>query len=151
MDKKLKELKKEIIYVPEIMNLSNLLIKLIKNNMDTAVVVDEYGSFIGYVSINEILEKIFGRINVDAENRNYINKINENEYIIKGFCDLTFINNYFNTNFQDNFSSSLNGFLTYKFGRIPKPNEKIIINKFEFLIIDSNNKYINEVKVRKIK
>lgn len=148
---KLKDIKHDIIFVPELMPLNRLLKKFVEKNTDMVAVVDEYGEFIGVATLEDILEKIVGQINnPKGFNYNYVEKINDNEFIVNGFCDLSVFNNFFNTEWSDDYSSTIGGFLVSKFGKIPKVNELIRINNFNIIVLSSNSKFISKAKVVKI-
>lgn len=145
----IKDLKKKIIFVPELMHLSKLLIKFIENDIDTAAVVDEYGAFVGIVTLEDMLEKIVGQVNIKhILNHNYISQLSDNEYLLNGYCDLAVFNSKFNTKFSDGYSSTIGGFVTSKFGKIPNAEEKLRLKKFEFTITKSSAKHIEEMKVK---
>lgn len=147
----LKNIKQDVVFVPELMPLDNLLKKFVQKNTDMVVVVDEYGEFVGIATLEDILEKVVGQIHhPDSVDHNYIKSISDTEYLVNGFCDLSVFNNYFKTDWSDNYSVSIGGFLISKFGKIPKAGDVIRINNFNVYVLKSTFKFISEIKVKKL-
>ena len=86
----------ELEYVPEVMNVQDLMYKFIKTSTNIAVVVDEYGSTAGLITLEDILEEIFGEIDDEHDDEDFEeSKISDNEYIFSGRLEMGYINSRF--------------------------------------------------------
>jgi CBS domain containing-hemolysin-like protein len=82
-----------ITFVPETIQVNDLLSKFIKNRTNIACVVDEYGSVAGLVTLEDALEQLFGKIDDEHDQEEFIEtKINEREYLFSGRLDVEYLN-----------------------------------------------------------
>ncbi len=119
-----------------------------KNHL--AVVVDEYGATMGIVTIEDIIEEIFGEIydEYDVKEEKII-RLNVQDYIVMGDESLKKINDFFGSRFNDDEVVTLSGYIITKLGRMPVVGEKIILENLEIEILDTTNKVIKRVKTTK--
>jgi len=121
--------------------------------MHMAIVVDEYGGKLGIVTMEDILEEIFGEINdeFDEELLTY-SKIDDNKYIVEGkllindFCKITQTDDDFFDQVKGD-SETVAGMLLELNGRIPARNETIKYKQFSFTIESVDNRRIKRIKV----
>ncbi len=148
-----KSILKPAFFVPENKRIDLLLSEFQEERMHMAIVVDEYGGKLGIVTMEDILEEIFGEINdeFDEELLTY-SKIDENKYIVEGkllindFCKITQTeNDFFDTVKGD--AETVAGLLLEINGRIPARNETIIFKQFSFTIESVDNRRIKRIKV----
>ncbi len=135
--KKIKPYLIAIFFVPETMVANNLLQKLIQEHKSMAIVVDEFGGISGLVTIEDIIEEIFGEIEDEHDNIELTEKqINDNEYLFSGRLEIDYINEKYKLNIPESEEyETLAGYIIYHFESIPKMNERIIINQIEFKIL----------------
>jgi CBS domain containing-hemolysin-like protein len=122
-----------------------------RNHM--AIVVDEYGGKLGIVTMEDILEEIFGEINdeFDDDQVNY-SRLDANTYVIEGkmlindFCKILDIDSEFFEKVKGD-SESVAGMLMEIAGRIPQLNETIIYQNFSFIVEAVDNRRIKRIKV----
>ncbi len=138
----------QIIIVPDTMPAHKLLKLFTRENKSVAVVVDEFGGTSGMVTIEDIMEEIFGEIedehdDIDLEEQ----KISDTEYIFSGRLEIDYLNDKYELNLpeSENFET-LNGFLLFTHESIPKYNETIRIENFNFKILEVTNTRV--VKIR---
>lgn len=94
--KSLKKIVLEILYVPEVMNLKELMSQFIKDGSTIACVVDEFGGTAGIITLEDILEEIFGEIEDEHDVEDYVmQKVNDNEYLFSGRLEVDHINEKF--------------------------------------------------------
>ena len=133
----IKEIMHDIIYVPETMPANNLLQRFIRTKKSMAMVVDEFGGISGMLTIEDIIEEIFGEIEDEYDSTEFIDKqINENEYILSGRLELDYLNEKYNFHFpEDEDFDTLAGFVIHHHENIPESNEIITINNMVFKIL----------------
>lgn len=143
----LKKIIREIIIVPETLTANKLLSEFIQKKKSIALVVDEFGGTSGIVTIEDILEEIFGEINDEHDSEEFIDKkIKENEYIFSGRLEIDSINEKYNLNIPESQEyETLAGFILFHYNSIPKPNETIKIQPYTIKILKSTNTKIELV------
>ena len=140
----------QIPAVPESMTATDLMNRLIKERKSMAWVVDEFGGTSGIVTMEDILEEIFGEIKDEYDVEEFIEKVeNENEYIFSGRIEIDYLNEKYNLNLEMNSSETLSGFIIHHHETIPKEKEKIIIGEYEFEALTVTDTRIELVKVKK--
>jgi Mg2+/Co2+ transporter CorB len=83
----------DIVFVPDVMNVQTLMHRFIKDGSNIACVVDEFGGTAGIITLEDILEEIFGEIADEHDDENFTEKmISDNEYIFSGRLELTYLN-----------------------------------------------------------
>ncbi len=140
---------RDIIIVPETLTAKKLLGEFIQNKKSIALVVDEFGGTSGIVTIEDILEEIFGEINDEHDTDEYIEKkLSDNDYMFSGRLEIDAINNKYALNIpKSDEYETLAGFILYHHNSIPKTNEIIQIPPFKIKIIKSTNKKIEIVQL----
>lgn len=142
---KIKNIMKEPYFVPENKLVNELFEDLRKNKKQIAIVVDEYGGTAGMVTMEDILEEIVGEIydEYDKEQAKY-KKIDENTYLIEGNVAIYDVEKILGIEIEEGEYDTLAGYLIEQLGKIPKENEKPVIETK-----DATYK-IEKVKERKI-
>ncbi|GAB4457380.1 MAG: hemolysin family protein [Bacteroidales bacterium] len=143
----LKQIIREIIIVPETLTANKLLSEFIQKKKSIALVVDEFGGTSGIVTIEDVLEEIFGEINDEHDTEDFIDKkIKENEYIFSGRLEIDSLNEKYNLSIPESDEyETLAGFILFHHNSIPKPNETIKIASFTIKIIKVTNTKIELV------
>lgn len=136
--------------VPESMGANKVMQLLMQQKKSLAVVVDEFGGTSGIISLEDIVEELLGDIEDEHDNKNIVAKeLNENEYILSGRLEIEEINEKFDLNLPESDEyQTLGGLIINEFQRIPKPHEKIVIDKFQFNIIKATSTKIELVKLK---
>jgi magnesium and cobalt transporter len=131
-------------FVPESRKLDALLTDFRKNRNHLAIVVDEYGQAIGFVTLEDTLEQIIGDISdeFDVEEEDPIKVLNQKQYIMKGDTELELINERLSTNFEEEDFDTIGGLVTSYFTYTPKRGEVIQIGDFEFKILSASSRRI---------
>ena len=138
-----------IIAVPESMSATDLINKFSKERKSIAWVVDEFGGTAGIVTMEDVLEEIFGEIHDEYDEEEFVEKqLAEDEFILSGRLELDYINEKFNLNLPVSDSETLSGYIINEHETIPKQKETIIINNFKFDIITVSDTRIEMVKLK---
>lgn len=152
--KNITSLKRNIMdldFVPDVMNVQDLMYKFIKGGSNIACVVDEFGGTAGIITLEDILEEIFGEIADEHDEEDFTEKmISENEYIFSGRLELSYLNSkYENLDFPEEEYVTLSGYIVMTHGSIPEVSESIELDNFCFEIISRTETKIDEVRVVK--
>lgn len=139
----------KIIIVPETMAAHKLLNLFTKEQKSIAVVVDEFGGTAGMVSMEDIMEEIFGEIEDEHDSIDLIEKvISENEYLFSGRIEIDYLNDKYDLGLPESEDfETLNGFILHNHESIPKYNETITINNFTLKIVEASNTRIEKIKL----
>lgn len=139
----------KVIIVPETMSALRLLNIFIKEQRSVAVVVDEFGVTAGMVTIEDIMEEIFGEIEDEHDHQSLTETvISEHEFIFSGRLAVDYINEKYHLNLQENEEyETLAGFVLYFNESIPVEGECVVINDITFEVRSVKNARIEEIKV----
>lgn len=145
----LRELLRPPYFVHENKNIDKLFSELKGNKMHLAVLVDEYGGFSGIITMEDLIEEVMGNIFDEYDDSNeYISKIDNFTYIIKGITPLEDINKYFHLNIDSENVETLGGFIIEDLGRLPTKGEKSI---FKYKDVTFEIQTIKHNRIEKVK
>ena len=150
----LQEIMLPIPTVPETMSATDLMAKFSKERKSIAWVIDEFGGTAGIVTMEDLLEEIFGEIKdeYDDEEEFVDKQLTENEYLFSGRVELDFITEKYGIDFpEDETAETLSGFIVQHNAGIPAEKEKIIIGNYEFNIQSMSDTKIETVKLKVLK
>ena len=150
----LQEIMLPIPTVPETMNATDLMTKFSKERKSIAWVIDEFGGTAGIVTMEDLLEEIFGEIKDEHDDEEeFIDKqLTDNEYLFSGRMELDFITEKYGLEFPaDETAETLSGFIVQHNAAIPAENDKIIIGNYEFNIQSKSDTRIETVKLKVLK
>ncbi len=148
----IKEVLHTITAVPEAMSAVDLMNRFTKERKSIAWVIDEFGGTAGIVTMEDVLEEIFGDINDEYDVQEYVEKqISENEFILSGRLELDYLNEKYGFTFPTDKSETLSGYIISEHETIPKLKERIIIDKYEFDILLVSDTRIETVKMKVLK
>ncbi len=138
-----------ILAVPETMSAIDLLSKFNKEHRSIAWVVDEFGGTAGIVTIEDVLEEIFGEIKDEHDVEEFVEKqIAEKEYIFSGRLELDYLNEKYGFDFPEDESETLSGYIINHHEKIPRLKERIIIDDYEFDVLNVTETRIEMVKMK---
>lgn len=120
-----------------------------KDRKSIAWVIDEFGGTSGIVTMEDVLEEIFGDINDEYDEEEYVEKqLAENEYIFSGRLELDYLNEKYGFVFPTEDSETLSGYIITGYETIPKMKERIILGNYEFDILLVSDTRIETVKMK---
>lgn len=137
--------------VPESMNATDLINKFSKERKSIAWVIDEFGGTAGIVTMEDLLEEIFGDINDEFDvNEDFVEKqISANEFLFSGRLSLHEITEKYKLHFRRNEDAeTLSGYIVNQSGGIPKQKDRIIIDDYQFDIISVAKTRIEAVRLK---
>jgi CBS domain containing-hemolysin-like protein len=134
------------------MSAVDLMNRFTKERKSIAWVIDEFGGTAGIVTMEDVLEEIFGDINDEYDEQEHVEKqIAENEYIFSGRLELDYLNEKYGFDFPTDESETLSGYIIANHETIPKLKDRIIIDRNEFDILLANDTRIQTVKMKILK
>jgi CBS domain containing-hemolysin-like protein len=143
----IKEIIRNILFVPETKKCTDMLKEFSINKASFAIAVDEFGGTAGIITMEDLIEELLGEIKDEYDTEEEIcRKIADNTFIINGKAEIDFVNENFNMRFPRGEYSTVAGFITYFVGRIPKKGEIIKLDKFRFTILKTTPTRIELVK-----
>ncbi len=143
----------EIPFVPEVMRVRDLMNEFIKERMSIACVVNEFGGVTGLITLEDILEEIFGEIEDEHDKEEYVeNQVSENEYIFSGRLEIDYLNEkYENLKFPEGEYTTLSGYLVMTTEAIPKQGAEVELDGYKFifeLVSDTKVETIRVIKMQ---
>ncbi|MCY4299530.1 MAG: hemolysin family protein [Flavobacteriaceae bacterium] len=141
---------REIDYVPETMPINQILKKINRNHRSIAVVIDEYGLTEGIITLEDIIEELFGDIQDehDKEEKNTHQKIDDHQYEFDARLEVDFINQEYRLKLpKSDQYETLGGLIFNRHGDIPRKNEEIMIDDYKCIILDVSDKVIKRIKL----
>lgn len=141
---------RKLPFVPETMAAKKLLQIFLAQKKSLGVVVDEFGGTSGIVSLEDIVEEIFGDIEDEHDNTKYVAKqLSSDEYLLSARLEIDKVNDKFNIDLPESDEyMTIGGLILNEYQSFPKLNEVIHIGKFEFKIIKNTMTKIELVKLK---
>jgi putative hemolysin len=131
----LKNILHDTISVPQSKQIKEMLEEFRKMKRHMAIVLDEYGSVCGLVTLEDILEELVGEIDSEMRREELpLKKLNENHYRIVGAYSLAEFNENFQSDLPENDYDTVGGYVFGLFGRIPRSGESTTVNRFKFRV-----------------
>lgn len=137
-------------FVPETMTAQKLMHIFLQQKRSLAIVVDEFGGTSGLVSLEDIVEEIFGDIEDEHDSNNYVaKKTDTGEYVLSARLEIEKVNEMFGIDLPESDEyMTVGGLILHEYQSFPKLNEIVVIDKFEFKIIKSTMTKIELVKLK---
>ncbi|MEZ4947800.1 MAG: hemolysin family protein [Saprospiraceae bacterium] len=143
----------EIEFVPEVMRVRDAMNTFIKNRLNVACVVDEFGGTAGLITLEDIVEEIFGEIDDEHDQEDLVEEqISDDEFLFSGRLEIDYINERYGLFLpEEGEYSTLSGYLVMTMGDIPEENVEIILGEYKFILESVSNTKIETVRVLKHK
>jgi len=137
-------------FIPESMMINNVLDSLIKKKRSVSIVLDEFGGTSGIITIEDIVEELFGEIIDEHDTVELIeNQINEREFELSARLEVDYLNETYNLDLEENEAyETLGGFIVYHNEDIPKQDEVIEIDDVHFKMLKVDTSKIMEVYLK---
>ncbi|MEH6575882.1 MAG: transporter associated domain-containing protein [Amphritea sp.] len=138
--------------IPESKRLNILLKEFRATRNHMAIVVDEYAGVSGLITIEDVLEQIVGEIEDEHDSEDdegNIKPFDENGYIVKALTPIEDFNEFFDVGLPDDEFDTIGGIVTQKFGHLPRKDETVQIDEFNFKILSADNRRIRLLQVTK--
>jgi len=152
LPKKLRSVILDIPFVPEAMNVQDVMNLMVKSEKNIACVVDEFGGTAGMITLEDILEEIFGEIEDEHDHEDHIEQqISENEWIFSGRMEMDFLNEKYEAiNLPTGDYNTLSGYLVMTLATIPEEGTVLNMEGYEFIVEKVSNTRIETVRIKRL-
>ena len=136
-------------YVPETKRIDELLRDMQRQRIQLAVVVDEYGGSEGIVSVEDIVEEIVGEIEDEHERPpSTLTSLPDGSYLVAARLGIDELNEALEWDVPKKDYETVGGLILSGLGRIPRPGEQVILERYELSVVDADERRILKVKVK---
>ena len=137
-------------FVPETMSARKLMRTFLQQKKSLGVVVDEFGGTSGIVSLEDIVEEIFGDIEDEHDSNNLVaKKLSDNEYLLSARLEIDKVNEQFHLDLPESDEyMTVGGLILHEYQSYPKLNEIVRIGHYEFKIIKNTMTKIELVRLK---
>ncbi|NLT50339.1 MAG: HlyC/CorC family transporter [Ignavibacteria bacterium] len=144
----LKSIMREVIFVPDTKKSLDMLNEFLKKHASIAIVVDEFGGTAGIITLEDIMEELFGEIRDEYDvDENVCKKIDENTFVFSAKIETDYINEQYNLGVPDGDYETIGGYITTRIGRIPVQGENLTLDWFNIIILRSSKTKIDLLKL----
>ena len=138
--------------VPETMGVTDLISKLTNERKTIAWVVDEFGGTAGIVTMEDLLEEIFGEIQDEYDTDEFVEKqLADDEYMFSGRLELDYLQEKYGLDFDGDDSETLSGLVMNHHDIFPRMGDKIIVNNYQFEVLNMSSTRIDLLKLKVLK
>jgi CBS domain containing-hemolysin-like protein len=147
----LMKIKRELIPVPEMMALENLLRLFLSKHAHLAIVVDEFGGTVGLVTLENVLEELVGDIQDEFDfEKEEFRKISANEFSVDGALGLYELNDLAKLDLESPDVSTVGGYVTHLLGHLPRTGEQVKIDNYLVTVSQADNRRVNQLHFKKL-
>jgi CBS domain containing-hemolysin-like protein len=144
----IRDLVRPAYFVPETKKLDDLLHEIRQNRVHIVIVVDEYGSVAGLVTIEDLVEEIVGDIKDEYDHEeNLYEKINEREYVFDAKINIYDFNDLMDTHLGDEDYDTLGGFVYAQLDKIPTAGDVVTFDNMTFTVLATRGRRITKIRV----
>jgi CBS domain containing-hemolysin-like protein len=131
------------------MSATDLITRFSKERKSIAWVVDEFGGTSGIITLEDLLEEIFGEIRDEYDTEEFVEKqLAINEYILSGRLEIDYLNQKYGFDIPVNDSETLSGFIITTHEAIPRQKDRIVFGNYEFEVLNVSDTRIETVKMK---
>jgi len=150
-EKPLREMLRPVRFVPETQTLERLLQVLGRDAQSVAIVVDEYGTMVGLVTLEHVLEQVLGEFGARAGGPESVQALDEDTYLVSGDLGAREWPQLLGAAFDRPGVETVGGFVMSLLGRVPKTGERIVWRGLEFVVERMAGRRVQQVRVRRLK
>jgi CBS domain containing-hemolysin-like protein len=145
----IKQVLKPISFVPSVITGKELLEKFTKQAGSLAVVTDEYGGTAGIITLEDVIEEIFGEIEDEHDNEDWMEeRINDKEFLFSARVDIDYLIETYNLDLEEsNEYETLAGLMIFHLEKIPEQNTTLRIGNYKFIIEEVSDRKIEKVRL----
>ncbi|MGQ0536770.1 MAG: hemolysin family protein [Methanobacteriota archaeon] len=148
----IERIRREILIVPAVKQVEQLLEEFLRRGQNLAVVVDELGNVDGIVTLEDILEEVFGEIRDETETAPaFYKKLGEDHYLVDALVHVQDLEELLRTQIPARDVTTLGGYLVERLGHLPNPEEAVENDGWTFVVRTADRKRVKTVEVRRTK
>jgi len=149
--KSIEKILREIMLIPETLAANVMLNKMIKEHSSLAVVLDEFGGTSGIITMEDLMEEIFGEIEDEFDTNQLIeNELDEKTILLSGRHEIDYLNETYKLDLEKSEEyETLGGYITHYYENIPEKGAQLNIGNHTFEIIQAGNTKIDLIKLHK--
>jgi magnesium and cobalt transporter len=149
---KMRDVVRSAVFVPESKRLNVLLREFRASRNHMAIVIDEYGSAAGLVTIEDVLEQIVGEIEdeYDFDEGAFILKRSDDHYTVKAHTTIEDFNEYFGVEFDDSDFDTIGGLVVNALGHLPARGESVTVAQFRFKVVRADSRKVRLLNVERL-
>ena len=137
--------------IPESMSATRLISQFTRERKSIAWVVDEFGGTAGIVTMADVLEELFGEIKDEFDTEDLVEKqLSEKEFIFSGRLELDYLADKYDFSFDHEEAETLSGYIINNHDTIPRQKERIIIDEYEFEVLQVTETRIETVRMKRL-
>ena len=138
--------------VPETVGIDQLVLDFKKNQSQMAIVIDEFGGTAGIITLEDVLEEIFGEVQdeFDSDEEENLVKISENCYEINAMMRTDELSEVFDVHIEDEDVDTIGGFVVKQLGRLAEKNDVVVYENLEFVVKEISKTRITKLRVNVI-
>jgi CBS domain containing-hemolysin-like protein len=145
----LRQIIRPLQVIPESMTANDLMLQFIREKKNIAWVVDEYGGTAGIITLEDLMEEIFGEIKDEHDEENLTEKkVSDTEFIFSGRLEVDYLNNEYHLDIPEGEYTTLSGYIISGFEDIPEAGTALDLDKFHIKIVKASDKRIELVKLK---
>ena len=138
-------------FVPESKRIRDLFGELITSHQHLVVVVDEHGSYTGILTLEDILEEIFGEIRDRREPRvEEYHRLDKDRVVVEGAMSLRDAGEILGASLESEDVETIAGYLIERIGKIPREGEAFTIDGLRFLVLSAESVRVNKIKIERL-
>lgn len=142
-----RKLMRPVSFVPETKKTAAMLREMQRDKINMAVVIDEYGSVAGIVTLGDLVKEIVGDIHDELEHVEEVSPEGTGVYVVRGNLDISRIEDLFDMRLEERDATTVGGLVSAIVGRIPQPGEVIEEDGLRFEVLDSTDRKIEKLRV----
>jgi len=145
----LKPIIRPLLVIPETMTARDLMLQFIRDKKNLAWVVDEYGGTAGIITLEDLMEEIFGEIKDEHDDENLTEKrISDVEFILSGRLEVDYLNREHNLQIPEGEYTTLSGYIINGFEDIPEAGTSLDLDRFHVKILKASDKRIELLRLK---
>ncbi len=146
----IKDVVLELTFIPEVARVTDLLDRSVKEQLSIACVVDEFGGIAGVVTMEDLLEEIFGEIEDEYDKDEYVEEVLEDDsFTFSGRLEIDYLNEKYDLDLPEGEYHTLSGFVVTEAERVPEQDESLELKGFRLRMVEVSNTRIEVIHLKK--
>lgn len=146
----IKDIVLELTFIPEVARVTDLLDRSVKEQLSIACVVDEFGGIAGVVTMEDLLEEIFGEIEDEYDEDEYVEEVLEDDcFKFSGRLEIDYLNEKYDLDLPEGEYHTLSGFVVTEAERVPEQDESLVLKGFRLRMVEVSNTRIEVIHLKK--